>query len=130
MFGHGRIIVWLVRTRMEGLGRRLVAYLVMLVAVMILLRIVLGAVIGFIHTLIFIALLVFALYAFIWARASSVDSHAAGVDADQRAGEHQPRGLGTRYPQQQAAERQLDADGEDVEHADRLDRQAGQPDGP
>jgi hypothetical protein len=52
---------------LEGLGRRLVAYAVLIVAVIILLRLILGAVIGFVHMLIFIALLVFAVYAIAWA---------------------------------------------------------------
>jgi hypothetical protein len=52
---------------LEGLGRRLIAYAVLVVAVIILLRLILGAVIGFVHMLIFIALLVFALYAIAWA---------------------------------------------------------------
>jgi hypothetical protein len=56
-----------VKERFEGLGRRLVAYAVIVVAVIILLRLILGAVIGFVHMLIFIALLVFALYAIAWA---------------------------------------------------------------
>ena len=56
-----------VKERFAGLGRRLVAYTVITIAVIILLRIVLGAVIGFVHMLIFIALLVFAVYAIAWA---------------------------------------------------------------
>jgi hypothetical protein len=52
---------------LEGLGRRLIAYAVLIVAVIILLRLILGAVIGFVHMLIFIALLVFAVYAIAWA---------------------------------------------------------------
>ena len=55
------------RDRLSGLGRRLIAYAVLVVAVIILLRLILGAVIGFVHMLIFIALLVFALYAISWA---------------------------------------------------------------
>jgi hypothetical protein len=68
MFGHGSIIVQRVRARMEGLGRRLVAYLIMVVAAIIILRLVFGAVIGFLHMLILIAVFVFAIYAFFWAR--------------------------------------------------------------
>ena len=56
-----------VRERLEGLGRRLVAYTVIVRAVIILLRLLLGAVMGFVHMLIFIALLVFAIYAIGWA---------------------------------------------------------------
>lgn len=52
---------------MEGLGRRLIAYAVLIVAVAILVRLVLGAVVGFLHMLVFIALLVFAVYAIAWA---------------------------------------------------------------
>jgi hypothetical protein len=51
----------------EGLGRRLIAYAVLIVAVAILVRLVLGAVVGFLHMLVFIALLVFAIYAIAWA---------------------------------------------------------------
>ena len=51
---------------MEGLGRRLLAYILILLAVVILLRVVVGVVTGFVHTLILIALLVFALYALSW----------------------------------------------------------------
>ncbi len=56
-----------VRARLEGLGRRLIAYAVLVVAVLILLRLILGAVMGFVHMLIFVALLVFAIYAIGWA---------------------------------------------------------------
>ena len=56
------------RARLEGLGRRLVAYLVMLIAVIVILRIVIGGLIGFFHMLIAIAIFVFAIYAFFWAR--------------------------------------------------------------
>jgi hypothetical protein len=52
---------------LEGLGRRLIAYAVLVVAVLILLRLILGAVMGFVHMLIFVALLVFAIYAIGWA---------------------------------------------------------------
>ncbi len=55
------------RARLEGLGRRLVAYTVLVIAVIILLRLVLGAVVGFVHMIVFVALLVFALYAIAWA---------------------------------------------------------------
>ena len=51
---------------MEGLGRRLIAYTLIVVAVVILLRVVVGVISGFIHTLILVALLVFALYALNW----------------------------------------------------------------
>lgn len=56
------------RERLGSLGRRLVAYAVMIVAVVVLLRIVLGAVVGFIHMLILVAVAVFAVYAFFWAQ--------------------------------------------------------------
>ena len=52
--------------RLEGLGRRLIAYSLIVVAVIILLRVVFSVVAGFIHTLILVALLVFALYALSW----------------------------------------------------------------
>jgi hypothetical protein len=39
----------------------------MIVAVIILLRVVFSVVVGFVHTLILVALLVFALYALTWA---------------------------------------------------------------
>ncbi len=55
------------KDRLSGLGRRLVAYVVIVGAVILLLRIALGVVTGFIHTLIMIAVLVFALYALSWA---------------------------------------------------------------
>ena len=54
------------RQRMQGLGRRLAAYTLIVVALVILLRVVIGVVSGFIHTLILVALLVFALYALNW----------------------------------------------------------------
>ena len=54
------------RQRMRGLGRRLAAYTLIVVALVILLRVVIGVVSGFIHTLILVALLVFALYALSW----------------------------------------------------------------
>ena len=54
--------------RLSGLGRRLVAYVVMIVAVIVLLRILVGGLIGFFHMLVVIAILVFAIYAFLWAR--------------------------------------------------------------
>lgn len=56
------------RARLEGIGRRLVAYVVMVVAVVVVLRIVIGGLIGFVHMLIAMAILVFAVYAFFWAR--------------------------------------------------------------
>jgi hypothetical protein len=55
------------KERMEGLGRRLIAYAVLVVAVIVVLRVVLGAVMGFVHMLFLIALLVFAIYAISWA---------------------------------------------------------------
>jgi hypothetical protein len=68
MFGHWRaIIVQGVKARLEGLGRRLVAYTVLVGAAILLLWLVFRAVIGFVHMLIFIALVVFALYAITWA---------------------------------------------------------------
>jgi hypothetical protein len=68
MFGHLQsIIVQPVRARLEGLGRRLAAYAVLTGAVILLLWLVFRAVIGFVHMLIFIALVVFALYAIAWA---------------------------------------------------------------
>lgn len=51
----------------RALGRRFLAYVVIVGAVILLLRIVVGVVVGFVHTLILIALLVFALYAVSWA---------------------------------------------------------------
>ncbi len=51
---------------MEGLGRRLLAYILILIAVVLILYFVVKVVTGFIHTLILIALLVFALYALSW----------------------------------------------------------------
>jgi hypothetical protein len=56
------------RDRLEGLGRRLVAYTVMIVAAIIILRILLHTVIGFVHMLIVVAIFVFAIYAFFWGR--------------------------------------------------------------
>ena len=55
-----------VRQRLEGLGRRLLAYTLIVVAVVLLLRVAVGVISGFIHTLILIAVLVFALYALSW----------------------------------------------------------------
>jgi hypothetical protein len=56
------------RDRLAGLARRFVAYAVMVVAVIILLRILIGGLIGFFHMLVFMAVFVFAIYAFFWAR--------------------------------------------------------------
>ncbi|MEJ7894231.1 MAG: hypothetical protein WKF94_16500 [Solirubrobacteraceae bacterium] len=56
------------RERLSGLARRLIAYAVMIAAVIILLRIVIGGLIGFIHMLVLMAVFVFAIYAFFWAR--------------------------------------------------------------
>jgi hypothetical protein len=52
---------------LEGLGRRLIAYAVLTGAVILLLWLIFRAVIGFVHMLIFVALVVFALYAISWA---------------------------------------------------------------
>ena len=51
---------------MRGLGRRLAAYTLIVVALVILLRVVIGVVSGFVHTLILVALLTFAVYALSW----------------------------------------------------------------
>ncbi len=51
---------------MQGLGRRLLAYTLIVVAVVILLKVVFSVITGFIHTLILVALLIFALYALSW----------------------------------------------------------------
>lgn len=56
------------RDRLTGLLRRFVAYAVMVVAVIVLLRIVVGGLIGFFHMLVVMAIFVFAIYAFFWAR--------------------------------------------------------------
>jgi hypothetical protein len=66
VLGHAGIIVHRVRARFEGLGRRLLAYIAIVIALLILLRVVVGVVIGFVHTLILVALLIFALYALSW----------------------------------------------------------------
>ena len=68
MLRHRCIIVDTVRERLGGLVRRLIAYAVIVVAVIILLRVAVGVVVGFVHTLILVALLVFAVYALLWAR--------------------------------------------------------------
>ena len=54
--------------RLGGLGRRLVAYAVMIVAAIVLLRVAIGVVVGFVHMLVIAAVVVFAIYAFLWAR--------------------------------------------------------------
>lgn len=51
----------------RALGRRFLAYAVIIAVVVLLLRIVVGVVVGFVHTLILIAVAVFALYAISWA---------------------------------------------------------------
>jgi hypothetical protein len=56
------------RERLSGLGRRLIAYAVIVVAVVILLRVVLGTVLGFLHMLVLAAAVVFAIYALFWAQ--------------------------------------------------------------
>ena len=56
------------RDRLTGLAKRLVAYAVMIVAVIVLLRILIGGLIGFFHMLVVMAIFVFAIYAFFWAR--------------------------------------------------------------
>jgi hypothetical protein len=54
------------RQRMQGLGRRLLAYALIVVALVVLLRVVIHAVTGFVHLVVLVALLVFALYALNW----------------------------------------------------------------
>ena len=56
------------RDRLGTLARRFIAYAVMIAAVIIVLRIVIGGLIGFIHMLVLMAVFVFAIYAFFWAR--------------------------------------------------------------
>lgn len=56
------------RDRMRGLAKRLIGYAVMIAAVIVLLRILIGGLIGFIHMLVLMAVFVFAIYAFFWAR--------------------------------------------------------------
>ncbi len=55
------------KERLSGLGRRLVAYAVIVAAAILILRLVVGVVMGFVHMLIIVALIVFALFAIIWA---------------------------------------------------------------
>ena len=56
------------RERFSGLVRRLIAYAVIVVAVIVLLRVVVGVVVGFVHMLILAAAVVFAVYALFWAQ--------------------------------------------------------------
>lgn len=57
------------KQRAGELGRRLVAYVVLIIALVVIARIVFGAFMGFIHMLVFTAVLIFAVYAAFWARA-------------------------------------------------------------
>lgn len=65
--GTACIIVHAVKDTLTGLGKRLLAYAIIVAAVVLVLRLVVGVVSGFIHTLILVAVLVFALYAISWA---------------------------------------------------------------
>lgn len=60
------IIVDGVKQRLSGLGRQLVGYAVIVIAVILVLWLLLKVVAGFVHTLIFVAVLIFALYALSW----------------------------------------------------------------